>query len=98
MKALAIVEDLEILEQRSSSFVSGALRPLVFYLDGQSAACVAQCQGMSWCRRELCWNCLGEVSGGVMVIGSGGEVNHCLLCRLLGQALPSVDLAHGDLS
>ena len=50
------------------------------------------------CRRELCWNCLDAVSGEVMVIGSGSEVNHCLLCRFLGQALPAVDLAHGDLA
>jgi hypothetical protein len=49
-------------------------------------------------RRELCWKCLGDVSGGLMVIGSGGKVNWCLFGRLLGEAVPSVVLAHGNLS
>jgi hypothetical protein len=41
---------------------------------------------------------LNGVSGGVRVIGSGSEVNGCLFGRLLGEALPSIDFAHGDLS
>src|SRR5271165_624566 len=32
------------------------------------------------------------------VIGSGSEVNRCLFGRLLCEALPSIDFAHGDLS
>src|SRR5271166_6895260 len=58
---------------------------------------IAKRQSDGW-RRELCWNCLDGVSGGMRVIESGSEVNRCLFSRLLGEALPSIDLAHGDLS
>jgi hypothetical protein len=45
-------------------------------------------------------SCVGnadDASGLVNVVGSGGEVNRCLLGERLAEALPSIDLAHGDL-
>ena len=39
----------------------------------------------------------GKVSGAVMVIMSGGEVNGCLLGRLLGKVLAAVALTHRHL-
>jgi hypothetical protein len=46
-------------------------------------------------------SCVGiadDASGLVKVVVSGGAVNRCLLGECLAEALPSIDLAHGDLA
>src|SRR6516162_310029 len=50
-----------------------------------------------WCRRDLCWNLMRAVSGRGEDIGSGSEVNR-LVSEFLGEGLPPVDFAHGDLT
>ena len=46
-------------------------------------------------------SCVGiadDASGSVKMIVSGGAVNRCLRGECLAEALPSIDLAHGDLA
>jgi hypothetical protein len=49
------------------------------------------------CRRGCGGNWLSVISRAGRVVGSGGEVNR-ERCGRLGEALPSIDLAHGDLA
>jgi hypothetical protein len=48
------------------------------------------------CRRDLCWNLIGGLRLDEDT-WSGSEVNR-LIGEFLGQALPSIDFAHGDLT
>ncbi len=46
-------------------------------------------------------SCVGnadDASGLVKVVGSGGEVNRGLRGERLAEAVPAIDLAHGDLA
>jgi hypothetical protein len=55
---------------------------------------------LSW-RNGAVASCVGiadDAFGLVKVVVSGGEVNRCLLGERLAEALPSIDLAHGDLA
>jgi hypothetical protein len=49
-----------------------------------------------WCRRDLCWNLIGGLRLDEDT-WSGSKVNR-LIGEFLGQALPSIDFAHGDLT
>jgi hypothetical protein len=53
--------------------------------------------GAGRCRRGCGGNWLSVISRAGRVVGSGGEVNR-ERCGRLGEALPSIDLAHGDLA
>ena len=46
---------------------------------------------------DLCWNLIKAVSGRGEDIGSGSEVNR-LVSEFLGEGLPPVDFAHGDVT
>jgi hypothetical protein len=64
----------------------------VLVSQGQSVA-----DAVRWCRRGCGGNWLSVISRAGRVVGSGGEVNR-ERCGRLGEALPSIDLAHGDLA
>ena len=48
------------------------------------------------CRRDLCWNLIGGLRSDEDT-WSGSKVNR-VIGEFLGQALPSVDFAHSDLT
>jgi len=48
------------------------------------------------CRRDVCWNLIGSLRSEEDT-WSGSKVNR-VIGEFLGQALPSVDFAHSDLT
>jgi hypothetical protein len=51
---------------------------------------------MERCRRDVCWNLIGSLRSEEDT-WSGSKVNR-VIGEFLGQALPSVDFAHSDLT
>src|SRR4051794_1680678 len=75
---------------RRTPTVSSVSRGLVITRDGVNPR-------RGWCRREGCWNRVWRHLRRDKATGSGSEVNGRDGERL-GQGLPAVDLAHGDLA
>jgi len=76
-----------------------AATPLARFAEGlkRDAAAVQNALEAARCRRGCGGNWLSVISRAGRVVGSGGEVNR-ERCGRLGEALPSIDLAHGDLA
>src|SRR6059058_5003697 len=73
------------------------LDPQKAVFDNSAHLDACRIKGPRWCGRALCWNSMWRNLRRHEVILSGGEVNW-LIDGLCGERLPTIDLAHVDLT
>ena len=100
---------IDMFTKGEGGFLVGDLYPFCFQMSdgkilttqikqyiGTDVRNLKDATGKLWCRRDLCWNLIGSLRSDEDT-WSGSKVNR-LIGEFLGQALPSVHFAHGDLT